>query len=78
MGRLFLVPSIDDQFSSAGLAAALGDPERALRLAGAAETLRKETNSSLSSSEEERLKRRLAPAEQVLSQEHAAAARAEG
>src|SRR5262249_5662410 len=51
----------------AGLAAAQGDPRRALRLAGAAAALRERTNRPFAPFDQTALTRRLAPALKVLS-----------
>jgi adenylate cyclase len=61
-----------------GLAALQGEPERALRLVGAATALREVTGSSLSPAEQDLLEKMLVPARQSLGETAAASAEAAG
>jgi tetratricopeptide (TPR) repeat protein len=61
-----------------GIAAAQGDPRRALRLAGATAALREQTSRPLPPFDQAALTRRLAPARQALSAEEQAGAWREG
>ena len=61
-----------------GLAALQGQPQRALRLVGAAAALRETTGSSLSPTEQDMLEKMLGPARQALGEAAAASAEAEG
>jgi predicted ATPase/class 3 adenylate cyclase len=61
-----------------GLAARQGQPERALRLAGAAAALREATGASLSPAEQDLREKILGPARQALGPEMAAAAESQG
>jgi tetratricopeptide (TPR) repeat protein len=63
---------------SGALAALEGQPERALRLSGAASTLRETIGAPLSSTEKDKLEQVLGPARQALGEEAAVSAEAEG